>query len=70
MSLRKEIRFVARLIPASSFAAALLFAPACVERPREEVIRKRVRQDMGIIWVDFTLRDVLPTGGGPAVQRP
>jgi hypothetical protein len=27
-----------------------------------EAIRKRVRQDMGIIWVDFSLRDVLPLG--------
>lgn len=25
-----------------------------------EAIRKRVKQDCGIIWVDFTLRDVLP----------
>jgi hypothetical protein len=27
-----------------------------------EAIRGRVRQDLGIIWVDFSLRDVLPTG--------
>ena len=27
-----------------------------------EAIRKRVQQDCGIIWVDFTLRDVLPVG--------
>jgi hypothetical protein len=28
-----------------------------------EAIRKMTRQDIGIIWVDFSLRDVLPLGG-------
>lgn len=32
-----------------------------------EAIRKRTRQDIGIIWVDFSLRDVLPLGDG---ERP
>jgi hypothetical protein len=29
-----------------------------------EAIRKRVRQDIGIIWVDFSQREVLPLGEG------
>jgi hypothetical protein len=29
-----------------------------------DAIRKRVRQEMGIIWVDFSLREVLPLGEG------
>jgi hypothetical protein len=28
-----------------------------------EAIRQKVRQEMGIIWVDFSLRDVLPVDG-------
>jgi len=28
-----------------------------------DAIRKRVRQDMAIIWVDFSLREVLPADG-------
>jgi hypothetical protein len=35
-----------------------------------EAIRKKVRQDIGIIWVDFSLRDVLPLGRKNAGTRP
>jgi len=33
-----------------------------------EAIRKRVRQKIGIIWVDFSLREVLPLGEGKRPQ--
>ena len=35
-----------------------------------EAIRKRARQDIGIIWVDFSLREVLPLGGAGTRKRP
>ena len=35
-----------------------------------EAIRKRVRQDIGLVWVDFSLRDVLPVGEDGKGKRP
>jgi hypothetical protein len=35
-----------------------------------EAIRSRVRQDIGIIWVDFSLRAVLPLGDVKGIKQP
>jgi len=35
-----------------------------------EAIRKRVRQDIGLVWVDFSLRDVLPVDEDGKGKRP
>lgn len=35
-----------------------------------DAVRKRLRQDIGIIWVDFSLREVLPTGEGKQAKLP
>jgi hypothetical protein len=41
---------------------------APVPKTLGELLASQARQDCGIVWVDFTLRDVLPLGPQPAAQ--